>query len=233
MNRTILIAGASSGIGRSIAQSLLSQGHTVIGIARDIQTFEKTMPNFYPFALDFSKLNQLPNQIKKLIKEFPNIDTAIFSAGFGRFGALEQFSYTQIEELMNVNFTGQVFLTRALLPQLKKLTHSDLIYIGSEAALKGSRKGAIYCASKFALRGFTQALREECATNNIRITLINAGMVKTPFFDELNFSHGDDTKHYLLPEDISNAVNFILNSRAEINIDEINLNPMQKVIKFK
>ena len=233
MNRTILITGASSGIGRSIAQSLLSQGHTVIGVSRDITKFEKTLPNFYPFYLDFSKLNQLPNQIKHLIKQFPAIDTAIFSAGFGRFGALEQFSYTQIEELMAVNFTGQVFLTRALLPQLKKLNHSDLIYMGSEAALKGSRKGAIYCASKFALRGFTQALREECATNTIRVTLINAGMVKTEFFNELNFSHGDDIKHYLLPEDITEAVNYVLNSRPEINIDEINLNPMQKVIKFK
>jgi short-subunit dehydrogenase len=178
-------------------------------------------------------LQELPPQLKQLAKNFPDIDAVIFAAGIGQFGSLEEFSYSQIEALMTVNFTSQVFLTRALLPQLKRKNRADLIYIGSEAALKGSRKGAVYCASKFALRGFTQALREECSKSGMRVCLINPGMVKTPFFDTLNFAPGDDESNCLLPEDVAEAVDYVMNSRTQIVIDEINLNPLNKVVKFK
>jgi len=120
-----------------------------------------------------------------------------------------------------------------LLPALKRKPHSDLIFIGSEAALKGSRKGALYCASKFAVRGFTQALREECAKSNVRVCLINPGMVKTPFFDDLTFEPGDDDSQFILAEDVAEAVCYVLTSRPQIVIDEINLSPLNKVVKFK
>lgn len=233
IKRTVLVTGASSGIGRAIAKQLLHQGHHVIGVSRNIQQFTHALENFSTVQLDLSCLNELPNQLKALAKNFPAIDAVVFAAGFGQFGSIEEFSYAQIENLMAVNFTSQVFLTRALLPQLKRKPRSDLIYIGSEAALKGSRKGAMYCASKFAVRGFTQALREECSKSGVRVCLINAGMVKTPFFDTLSFAPADDESNYLLPEDIADTVDYVLNSRAHIVIDEINLNPLNKVVKFK
>ncbi len=233
IKRTVLVTGASSGIGRAIAKKLLLQGHHVIGVSRNIQQFIHPMENFSTVQLDLSHTKQLPTQLNTLAKNFPAIDTVIFSAGMGQFGSIEEFSYHQIEALMTINFTSQVFLTRALLPQLKRKPRSDLIYIGSEAALKGSRKGAMYCASKFALRGFTQALREECSKSGVRVCLLNSGMVKTAFFDTLNFAHGDDETNYLLPEDIAETVDYVLNSRAHIVIDEINLNPLNKVVKFK
>jgi NADP-dependent 3-hydroxy acid dehydrogenase YdfG len=233
IKRTVLVTGASSGIGRAIAKKLLHQGHHVIGVSRNIQQFTHTLENFSTVQLDLSHTKALPDQLKAVAKNFPAIDTVVFAAGFGQFGSIEEFSYAQIETLMAVNFTSQVFLTRALLPQLKRKPRSDLIYIGSEAALKGSRKGAMYCASKFAVRGFTQALREECSKSGVRVCLINAGMVKTPFFDTLSFAPADDESNYLLPEDIAEAVDYVLNSRAHIVIDEINLNPLNKVVKFK
>ncbi|MSP53872.1 MAG: SDR family oxidoreductase [Gammaproteobacteria bacterium] len=233
IKRTVLVTGASSGIGRAIAKQLLQQGHHVIGVSRNIQQFIHTLENFSTVQLDLSCLNELPNQLKALAKHFPAIDTVVFAAGFGQFGSIEEFSCAQIETLMAVNFTSQVFLTRALLPQFKRKPRSDLIYIGSEAALKGSRKGAMYCASKFAVRGFTQALREECSKSGVRVCLINAGMVKTPFFDTLSFEPAEDESNYLLPEDIADTVDYVLNSRTHIVIDEINLNPLNKVVKFK
>ena len=233
VKRTLLVTGASSGIGRAIANRLLKQGHTVIGTSRDCSQFKTSHLNFHPIEIDFSQLNLVVNLLKKLEKDYPLLDGVIFSAGYGKFGSIEQFSYAQIEQMMTVNFTSQAFITRALIPGLKRKAHSNLIYIGSEAALKGSRKGTVYCASKFALRGFTQALREECGSSSVRVSLINPGMVNTNFFTSLSFQPGDDETHALLAEDIAETVSYILDSSNNLVIDEINLNPANKVIKFK
>ncbi|MFA5919820.1 MAG: SDR family oxidoreductase [Methylococcaceae bacterium] len=233
IKRTVLVTGASSGIGRAIAQNLLQQGHAVIGVSRDCRKFIRQMDNFSSAQLDLSDLKELPHKIRQLQQKFPEIDAVVFSAGMGRFGSMEEFSYPQIEALMTINFTSQVFLTKALLPALKRKANSDLIFIGSEAALKGTRKGAVYCASKFALRGFTQALREECGNSHMRVCLINPGMVKTPFFEQLNFEPGDHESNTILPEDVADAVSYVLDSRTQIVIDEINMSPLNKVVKFK
>jgi NADP-dependent 3-hydroxy acid dehydrogenase YdfG len=233
VNRTILVTGASSGIGYAIAKDLLAQGHTVIGCSRDCRKFNKSHPNFYSMDMDLRQLNTLPEKAKQILKKHPALDSVVFAAGYGQFGSLEEFSYAQIEALMTVNFTSVTFLTRALLPSLKQKPHTDLIFIGSEAALKGSRKGSIYCASKFALRGFTQALREECATSGVRVGLINPGMVKSQFFNALSFAPGEQRCQHLLPEDVAQAVSYMLNSNPHIVIDEINLNPLHKVVSFK
>ena len=233
VKRTVLVTGASSGIGRAIAQNLLQLGHAVIGVSRDCRKFSRQMENFSPVQMDLSQLSELPKKICQLQQMFPNIDAVVFSAGLGQFGSVEEFSYSQIEALMTLNFTSQVFLTKALLPALKRKASSDLIYIGSEAALKGSRKGAVYCASKFAVRGFTQALREECGKSNVRVCLINPGMVKTAFFEHLAFEPGDHDSNAILPDDVAAAVSYILGSREQIVIDEINMSPLNKVVKFK
>jgi 3-hydroxy acid dehydrogenase/malonic semialdehyde reductase len=233
VKRTILVTGASSGIGRAVARQLLTEGHEVIGISRDIRKFGHIREGFHALELNLADLTVLPAKIGGLTQRFPGIDAAVFCAGMGRFGALEQFSYPQIETLIAVNFTGQAFLARALLPHLKSKARSDMIFIGSEAALKGSRQGAVYCASKFAVRGFTQALREECGKSGLRVALINPGMVKTEFFDDLSFEPGDHESNFILPEDVAETVSYVLNSRAAIVIDEISLSPLNKVVRFK
>ena len=233
IKKTVLVTGASSGIGRAIAKKLLQQGHHVIGTSRDCSQFITTHERFSCIEIDLSRLDKIASKMKQLEKQHPLLDTVVFSAGYGQFSAIEQFSFAQIERMMTVNFTSQAFITRALIPGLKRKPHSNLIFIGSEAALKGSRKGSVYCASKFALRGFTQALRDECGTSSVRVSLINPGMVKTGFFDDLSFEPGNDETQALLPEDIAKAVNFILDSNNNMVIDEINLNPANKVIKFK
>jgi len=233
IKRTVLVTGASSGIGRAIARNLLQQGHHVIGVSRDSGKFIRQMANFTPVQLDLSRLKELPQKIRELELAVPGIDVVVLCAGRGQFGSVEEFSYAQIEGLMTLNFTSQAFLVKALLPALKRKEHADLIFIGSEAALKGSRKGAMYCASKFAVRGFTQALREECGKSNVRVCLINPGMVKTAFFDPLSFEPGDESCNFIEPEDVAEAVSYVLNSRAQIVVDEINLSPLNKVVKFK
>lgn len=233
VKRTLLVTGASSGIGRAVSRNLIQQGHHIIGLSRDCSQFKQHVENFSSYQIDLKQTNKIPALAKQIQHDFPELSGIIFSAGIGQFGSLEEFSYQQMQTVMDINFTSQAMLTRALLPGLKRKDHSHLIYIGSEAALKGSRKGSMYCASKFALRGFTQALREEAAKNNVNVTLINPGMVKTEFFDELSFEPGHEPGQYLLPEDIAQAVDYVLTASPNIVIDEINLNPLNKVIQFK
>jgi len=233
IKRTVLITGASSGIGRACARTLLDQGHEVIGVSRDCQKFTQAHPRFSSVQIDFSDLASFPDKIKQLTKQYPVIDGIVFSAGKGQFSSLEEFSFGQIQEIMNLNFVSQSFLAKGFLPSLKRKPLADLIFIGSEAALSGSRKGSIYCASKFALRGFSQALRDECAKSSVRVSLINPGMVKTEFFNALTFEPGEQASQHLLAKDVAGAVSYIINARSGIIIDEINLNPANKVINFK
>ncbi len=233
IKRTLLVTGASSGIGRAISRQLIRQGHHIIALSRDCRRFKHQPENFSFYQADLSQLDTIPDIARQIQSDFPALDGVIFSAGTGLFGSLEEFSYRQMQTVMNVNFTGQAMLTRALLPQLKRKSHTHLIYIGSEAALKGSRKGTMYCASKFALRGFTQALREESAKSKVKVTLINPGMVKTEFFNDLSFEPGSEPGQYIRPEDIAQAVDYVLNASPAIVIDEINLNPLNKVVQFK
>lgn len=233
LSRTFLVTGASSGIGRAIARRLLLLGHRVIGSSRDGRRFVRPHPQFSAVELDLAKTDSIANFAKRLQTDHPELDGVIFAAGYGQFGGLEQFSPGQIQQLMTVNFTAQALLTRALLPKLKHKALANLVYIGSEAALRGSRNGSIYCASKFALRGFTQALRDECGKSPVRVSLINPGMVDTAFFETLSFAPGSADGQFLTADNIADAVTYILQVGSHAVIDEINLSPASKVVEFK
>ncbi len=232
-SRKILITGASSGIGRETCKRLLNDGHQVIGIARDFSKFPCDDDAFTPITIDLEAVETLPKQLQLLAKTQSDTDAIICCAGRGQFASLEEFSYEQIRSLIDLNFISQAFIARAFLPVLKRQQSGTLIFIGSEAALRGSRKGSIYCASKFALRGFAQALRDECSKSGVSVSIINPGMVKTEFFDELLFSHGDEEDNYLLPEDVADAIALIINARNSTVIDEINLSPLKNVVQSK
>jgi NADP-dependent 3-hydroxy acid dehydrogenase YdfG len=229
--RTILVTGASRGIGRAISEKLLSNSFQVIGISRNPPKMESD--NFSPIAMDLSKIDQLPEQISKLRKEHPEIDGIICNAGYGSFGSLEEFSPQQIRQMLDLNITSQLILLREFLPHLKTKGHGDIVMMGSEAALSGGRKGVVYCASKFAMRGAAQALRDECANSGVRVGIINPGMVDTDFFSETWFNPGPEPDMHLLAEDVADAVWLMLSAREGAAIDEINLSPQKKVIEFK
>ena len=232
-NRTVLITGVSRGIGRAIALRLLEDGHQIIGIARNPTASGIASQNFQGIALDLQQLAVLPQAFKAIEADFPRIDTLIACAGRGDFGSLEEFSYARIDRLIALNFTSQVYLARSFIPHLKRRKHGDLIFIGSEAALQGKRKGSLYCAAKFALRGLAQALREECAGSRVRVSIIHPGMVASNFFDDLNFAPGEREENAILPEDVAELVVCLLRLRNTTVVDEIVVNPLSKAIRFK
>jgi len=233
MPRKLVVTGCSAGIGLAICQQLLEAGHQVVGVAREPDRGGIDHPAFLPVAMDLADLDPLPSQLTQLAKEHPDTSAVIANAGRGQFGGLEEFSYAQIDRLLDLNLRSQVYLTRALLPTLRVQPSSDLIFIGSESALAGGRYGAVYSASKAALRGFAQALRGECSRAGVRVSLINPGMVRTTFFETLDFEPGADASHAITAETVAETVQMVLNAAPTTVFDEINLSPLKKVIQKK
>ena len=227
-----MVTGASRGIGKAICEKLLQENCQIVAVSRQIEKAFDQQPNVKTFPLDLSDVQKLPQRLRELHAQFPNITDVVCNAGVGRFGSIEEFSPEQIQSLINLNLTSHILTAREFLPAFKKRKQGSLIFIGSEAALAGGKKGAVYSATKFALRGFAQSLREESAGAGIKIGLINPGMVRSDFFNELNFRPGDEEDNYILPEDVAEAAWLLLNSRQGTNIDEINLSPQKKVIRF-
>jgi len=229
--KKIIISGSSSGIGRAITEKLLGLGHQVIGLARNHQKFNPNHAGYLTYSVDFSDINTADRLLKNIQSEHADVDAIIGNAGYGRFGSLEQFSTEQICDLLNVNFLGQVLLVKHFLPALKQQKKGKIILMGSEAALNGARQGSIYCATKFALRGFAQSLRQECRTAGVAVTLINPGFVNTPFFNPLSFAPGDDPENALQPEDIADTIVHLLAADNRYVVEEINIQPLKPVLK--
>jgi 3-hydroxy acid dehydrogenase/malonic semialdehyde reductase len=231
--RTFVVTGASSGIGREVCKTLLEGGYGVIGIARDPDKAAIENPNFKPWKLDLSKLDTLPTHLNAIACKYPEVKGVIGCAAQGRFGSLEEFAYHHIRQLIDLNLTSQLYVARAFLPAMKRQREGNLIFIGSEAGLVGGQRGAVYSATKFALRGLAQSLRQECARNGVRICIINPGMVRTDFYADLWFGPGEREENYILPQDIAEAVRFVISLRPGTVVDEINLSPQKKVISKK
>ena len=229
--KTALITGASSGIGLATSRLLLAQGYRIIGISRRGQVAEFEADNFSPLALDLARLEQLESEISELIKT-ETIDFFIHAAGQGHFGSIEQFSVTQIETSMRVNLTSAMVICRSLVPALRRQRKGRIICIGSESALHAGKKGALYCAAKYGLRGFCHSLREDCGSDGIQVSLVNPGMVRSPFFDEQSFEPGPAAENAIETSDVAEIIWQILQSSPDIVIDEINLSPRIKSINL-
>ncbi len=230
--RKIVVTGASGGIGAAITSRLLDEGHRVVALGRDFSRLADRN-GLEKRVIDLSALDALPAHLAGIAADHADLDGIVLNAGSGRFGNLEEFSYRQISDLVAINLIQHLYVARALVPLLKRSTRGDLVVMGSEAALVGGRKGAVYSACKFALRGFAQSMRAECSGSGVRVCLINPGMVQSGFYDNLDFKPGESADNALRVEDVADTLMLVLDARPGTVFDEINLNPLKKVIAFK
>jgi len=237
--RTAIVAGASGDIGRAICKRLDELDYSVVGLGRYQQSSsarleQQTASAFVnEVAVDFSELSNLSAALDTVSREHPAPDALILALGFGQFGSLEQFSADQIGAMIDVNLTSQLLLLRSFVPVMKRRRQGRIVVVASEAALHGRRYGSVYSATKFGLRGALQALREECASRAVQITVINPGLVRSAFFDSLDFEPAEGEDHALVPADVAAAVVFALSARDGASIDEINMSPLKNAVRQK
>jgi short-subunit dehydrogenase len=233
--KAFIVTGASSGIGKAVAVMLLKNNARVIALAgrglRNSAPQSELAGDLKVVHCNLGITKDIEDCFSRIIKSEPRLDGVVLCHGYGDFGSIEEFSSIQIQDLVNVNLVSNMLICRVIVPVLKKQKTGDIILIGSESGLKGGKKGAVYCATKFGINGFVEALREECAASGIRVSVVNPGMVKTAFFDKLNFAPGEDRDNYLRGEDVANAVSLLLEMPQGSVIDKINLSPQKNVIR--
>ncbi|KAK2806468.1 hypothetical protein FQN50_005886 [Emmonsiellopsis sp. PD_5] len=239
--KTILVTGASSGIGKSTAKEFARTSNNnlkLIVTARRIDSLKQLAQEIneevgsgvkvLPIQLDVSNPEEVKNFVPSLPAEFREIDVLVNNAGLVRGVAkAPEIDPNDIDVMFSTNVTGLINMTQAILPIFKKRDEGgrgDIINIGSIAGREAYPGGSIYCASKAAVRSFTEALRKELIATRIRVIEIDPGQVETEF-SVVRF-YGDKSKadavyagcEPLTPDDIAEVVVFAAGRRENVVI---------------
>lgn len=226
--RCVLVTGGSRGIGFACLQTLAENGFTTISLSRNPP--QHSLECNTHFNVDLSDLKATSLVIKEVLSSF-DVSALVCNAGRGDIGSLENFSSLQIQDSITLNLISPLCVARECLPSLRKCPRSDIVFIGSTSALQGARYGSVYSAAKFGLRGVAQSLTHEVASANCHIGIVQPGMVRSTFFDSLEFEPGPEDAHALIADDVANAVKTMLLSPDNAVINELVVQPRQHVVQ--
>ena len=185
--RTWFITGASRGFGTLIAEQALRAGDAVIATARKPQDITDRLgdhPNLLAVRLDVTSEEEAHQAVAEGIKRFGQIDVVVNNAGFGVLGAVEETSAKETERLFATNVFGVLNVTRAVLPHLRRQRSGHIVNISSVGGYQAFIGWGVYCSTKFAVEGISEALHQELAPLGIRVTVVEPGFFRTDFLDE-------------------------------------------------
>jgi 3-hydroxy acid dehydrogenase/malonic semialdehyde reductase len=224
----ILITGGSRGIGRACCDALAVAGINTVSLSRSPPVELPASETHY--CVDLENLADTGSTIKRVLKTH-SVTGVICNAGRGDIGSLENFSNQQIQSSLTFNLISPLCIVRQCLPTLRKQNRSDIVFIGSTSALQGGRYGTIYSAAKFGLRGIAQALSYEVAGANCHVGIVHPGMVRTDFFDALDFEPGPNEAHALPAQEVADSVLSMLKAPDNTVISELVVQPRQHVVQ--
>lgn len=183
--KTVVITGASSGIGRAVALECARRGANVVIAARREQALRATADECRQFGVRAEAVVTdvtRRDECTRLIASAGTVDVLINNAGFAIFDAIESAQPDDLRAMMETNYFGAVHCTQAVLPQMLARGAGTIVNVASIAGLMGYARMGGYCATKFALVGFTEALRDEVIRRGVRVALVCPGTTETEFF---------------------------------------------------
>ena len=225
-NKVVVITGASSGIGEATAEKFAKNGANLVLVARRKEKLEQVEKNLSQYSVktlicvcDVSDKEQVKQMSEKVIDTFSKIDILVNNAGFVIYGKIEELSIEDIESQMETNYFGTIYCTKSFLPHFLKQNSGHIVNVASVGGSFGVPGIASYCATKFAMLGFSEGLHHELHDTNVGVTVVSPIMVRTSLFDHPSFKNF--TKHAtgisLSSETVANAIIKASNSsRLEI-----------------
>lgn len=225
--KAAIVTGASSGIGKAIAEMLVLLGYEVFGFGRQF-TEDVT---FHAIVCDLLDTGTLERHIRQIRKQY-GIYILVNNAGVGYYGLHEELNATKIKQMVRTNLELPLILSNLLLRDLKK-SKGYLIQISSVTALKNSPHGCAYGATKAGLTAFSESLFEEARKYGVKVTVIHPDMTQTNLYRNADFTAAEDLQASLHPKDVAEAVRFVLTVRNGMVIPEITLSPQLHRISKK
>lgn len=180
------VTGASKGLGLALVKQLLSQSHQVAATSRNVDALSKAVGHsssaFLPLEVDLLSEDSVSNAIKQTISHFGGIDVVINNAGYGLMGSLEELSDAEARSNFDVNVFGSLNVIRHAMPFMRSQRSGHIFNISSIGGFLGTFPGfGIYCASKFAVVGFSESLAAEVKEFGLKVTIVQPGYFRTEF----------------------------------------------------
>lgn len=187
--KTVIVTGASSGIGEATALLFAERGWNVVLAARRRDALEgvatrcrKLGTRTLAVVTDVTRPEDCELLVQTALSDFSAVDLLVNNAGFAIFDPISSSSTDDLASMMQTNYLGAVHCTKAVLPHMMLRHQGAIVNVGSISGIMGYAGMGGYCASKFALTGFTEALRNEVVSSGIRVSLVCPGTTATPFF---------------------------------------------------
>ncbi|MCX2477164.1 SDR family oxidoreductase [Pedobacter sp. MC2016-05] len=222
MRRTILITGASSGLGKETAKLFQQKGWNVIATMRkpESETELNLLENVMVARLDVLDLNSIETAVNKGIETFGKIDVLLNNAGYGAYGPLESFSREKIIRQFDTNVIGLLDVTKALLPHFRGNRSGTIINISSIGGKMAFPLGALYHGTKFAVEGISESLKYEVSEFGGKVKIIEPGAITTDFTGRsLDFSNNESyTEYQPFIEKIMSAMQFLFQHASSASV---------------
>jgi short-subunit dehydrogenase len=183
--KTAVVTGASSGIGRAVALELARRGANVVLAARRIHPLEETAAACRALGVQATAVTTDVTSradCQRLIESAGTVDILINNAGFGTFDAIVDADAADLERMMSTNYFGMLHCTQSALPQMLERRSGAVVNVASIAGIMGYARMGGYCATKFAVIGLTEALRDEVIGQGVRVAMVCPGTTETEFF---------------------------------------------------
>ena len=208
--KAIIITGAGSGLGKELSLLLAKQGYHMILTGRtedkllDVQAqIEQSEGSATTLELDIRNLEDVKEKAILLSKKF-NLYGLVNNAGVGYFGPFSDVSDQEIEGMFQTNVFGTIHMTKAILPYLELNQEGLVLNIVSTAGLRGKKNEAVYCSSKFAVRGFTESMQKEYKGTGIRFVAAYMGGMDTPFWE--GSDHVADSSRFRTAAEVADII---------------------------